>query len=374
MSPIDIHAKYMKQALLLARKGAGRVSPNPMVGAVVVRDGGVVGSGFHRVFGGPHAEVEALKDAGERALGADLYVTLEPCCHYGKTPPCTEAVIGSGIRRVFVGMIDPHPSVSGEGIKKIQQAGIDVTTGILEKDCRTVNESFIKFTTARLPFVTLKTALSMDGKTATYCRDSKWISGKRSRKTVHRLRSHSDAVMVGIETVMADDPLLTVRLDGCKTRQPLRIVVDSRLRIPLESRMLGDNVVIATVEGNSKTEKAGKLIARGVELIETPAKQNRVDLRALMQRLADRDIASILLEGGSELNSSALEAGLVDKVIIFYAPKIIGGAKAPGMVGGEGIKSVADAIGIERITLRRVDDDIMVQGYIARRSSPSVDL
>lgn len=374
MSPIDIHAKYMKQALLLARKGAGRVSPNPMVGAVVVRDGGVVGSGFHRVFGGPHAEVEALKDAGERALGADLYVTLEPCCHYGKTPPCTEAVIGSGVRRVFVGMIDPHPSVSGEGIKKIQQAGIDVTTGILEKDCRTVNESFIKFTTARLPFVTLKTALSMDGKTATYCRDSKWISGKRSRKTVHRLRSHSDAVMVGIETVMADDPLLTVRLDGCKTRQPLRIVVDSRLRIPLESRMLGDNVVIATVEGNSKTEKAGKLIARGVELIETPAKQNRVDLRALMQRLADRDIASILLEGGSELNGSALEAGLVDKVIIFYAPKIIGGAKAPGMVGGEGIKSVADAIGIERITLRRVDDDIMVQGYIARRSSPSVDL
>ncbi len=367
MDKADINSKYMKQALLLAGKGAGKVSPNPMVGSVIIKDGTVAGKGFHRFFGGPHAEVEALKNAGEKARGADLYVNLEPCCHYGKTPPCTDAVIQSGITRVFIGIIDPNPSVSGMGIKKLQEAGIEVTSGILEKECRKINEAFIKFTTEHMPFVTLKTALTLDGKSATTLRDSKWISGERSRVVAHKLRSETDAVMVGVDTVIADNPQLTVRLHKYRGKQPLRIVVDSNLRIPLKSRLLGEGTLIATLKGNGNTEKALKLTALGAEIIETTAKKNRVDLKNLLKMLAKRNISSILIEGGSELNSSVLDAELVDKVIIFYAPKIIGGAKAPGMVGGEGRKFITEAIQLENISTKRIDQDLMLEGYIKKR-------
>jgi diaminohydroxyphosphoribosylaminopyrimidine deaminase / 5-amino-6-(5-phosphoribosylamino)uracil reductase len=368
---MTLHERFMKQALGLARKGAGRVSPNPMVGALVVRGGAVVGAGYHRLFGGPHAEVYALEQAGELARGADMYVTLEPCAHTGKTPPCADALVRAGVGRVFVGMADPNPLVGGRGMKKLRAAGIAVESGILESECRRLNESFLKFITTGMPFVALKAAVTLDGRIATRTGDSKWITCPESRRFSHRLRSEADAVMVGSGTVLADDPQLTVRLGKKAGKQPLRVIVDGRLRIPLSSQVVqpehAAGTMIVTRPDGAATAKAGKLKALGVRVLACPQKRGRVDMRRLLKKLAARGIASVLIEGGAELAASALAGGVVDKVYVFYAPKILGGRQAVGMIGGTGPSRIAEAVNIIDLRLRRIKDDILIEGYVEKK-------
>ena len=328
---------FMKRALALA--GRGRTSPNPMVGAIVVRDGKIVGEGFHPKAGDPHAEVFALNAAGSLAKGADLYVTLEPCCHQGKTPPCTDAVIQSGIKRVFAAMVDPNPEVGGKGIEILRKAGIEVNVGLMESKVRELNRGFIKRITTGLPFVLWKAAMTLDGKIATRTGDSKWVTGERARKEVHRLRSQCDAVMVGIGTVLADDPELTVRgIRGAVN--PIRVVVGGSASIPPNARVL-----------NSEAKT----------IIAPPADNGRVDLRALMIELAEMGINSVLLEGGGELAASMLSAGLVDRGIIFLAPKIAGGRDAKTPVEGEGIELMSQALATSKPKIRRFGDDIALE-------------
>lgn len=359
---------FMREALKLARRGAGRVSPNPMVGAVIVRNGEIVGTGYHRVFGGAHAEINALKSAGKAAKGADIYVTLEPCSHFGKTPPCTQALISGGIKRVLVGMTDPNPLVCGQGIKQLEQAGIRVSSGILETDCRQLNEAFVKYMTRKTPFVILKSALSLDGKIAAHTGDSKWITCEKSRKLVHRMRYEADAVMVGVGTVIADDPLLNVRLFRKGRKEPFRVVVDSRLDVPLSVKILkpghAAKTIIAALKENENSRKAAAIRQTGAQVLGVPGKGGRLDLKKLVRLLAKKEMARILLEGGSEVNAAALEAGIVDKVALFYAPKIVGGKKALGMVGGAGQKRVKDAVNIDSMNIKRVGSDFLVEGYV----------
>jgi diaminohydroxyphosphoribosylaminopyrimidine deaminase / 5-amino-6-(5-phosphoribosylamino)uracil reductase len=368
---MTLHERFMKQALGLARKGAGRVSPNPLVGALVVRDGAVVGAGYHRYFGGPHAEVYALQQAGNRARGADMYVTLEPCSHTGKTPPCADALIQAGVGRVFVGMADPNPLVSGRGMKKLRSAGIAVESGILENECRRLNESFLKYITTGMPFVVLKAAATLDGRIATRTGDSKWITCPESRRFAHRLRADADAVMVGSGTVLADDPQLTVRLGRKAARQPLRVIVDGRLRTPLSSRMVqpeyAAGTLLVTSVCKAATPKTRKLQALGIRVLGCPQKSGRIDMRRLLKKLAAGGIASVLIEGGAELAASALADGIVDKVYVFYAPKILGGRQALGMIGGKGCSRIAEAVNIVDLRLRRIKNDILIEGYVEKK-------
>ena len=361
---------YMKAALRLARKGLGLVSPNPMVGAILVRGGKIIGNGYHRFYGGPHAEVYALEAAREKARGSDLYINLEPCSHFGKTPPCVDALIAAGIRRAFIGMQDPNPLVAGSGIKKLRAAGIAVETGMLEQECRQLNEAFIKYITRKNPFVYLKLAATLDGKIATAEGDSKWITCDASRALVHRLRSEVDAVMVGIGTVIKDDPLLTARLKTGAGENPLRVIVDSRLRMPPGSKLLKTAravpTIIATTD-NSALSRQAALKKIGVEILTTTARKGRVDLGQLMKKLGKRGVSTVLIEGGSELSAAALQAGIVDKVLFFYAPKITGGTHAPAMVGGAGINKISAAIRVRDIRYKRVGDDILVEGYISNK-------
>ncbi|HUV04477.1 MAG TPA: bifunctional diaminohydroxyphosphoribosylaminopyrimidine deaminase/5-amino-6-(5-phosphoribosylamino)uracil reductase RibD [Armatimonadota bacterium] len=348
---------YMKRALTLARRG--RTSPNPMVGAVVVRDGQIVGEGCHPRAGEPHAEVFALERAGPLANGADLYVTLEPCCHHGRTPPCTDAIIRSGVRRVFAAMIDPGPTVSGKGIEILRSAGIEVQVGLLEPQARRLNEAYIKRVTTGLPFVLWKAAMTLDGKIATRTGDSRWITGERARKEVHRLRSRYDAVLVGIGTVLADDPELTVRgIRGAVN--PLRVVVDSRASLPLDARVLDSEAqTLVAVTGNAPEEKVEALRNAGARVLVLPAwAGGQVDLRALMSELSNQGLNGVLLEGGGELAASMLEMGLVDKGLIFIAPKIVGGRSARTPVEGEGIELMSRALGVSKPRIRRFGEDI----------------
>lgn len=361
--------RFMRAALRLARRGAGTVSPNPLVGALLVRGGKIVGSGYHRFFGGPHAERYALEKAREKARGADLYINLEPCSHFGKTPPCSDALIAAGIRRAFIGMQDPNALVSGSGIKKLAAAGIAVETGILERECRQLNEVFIKHIISKIPFVYLKLAASLDGKIATASGDSKWITGMASRALVHCLRSRVDAVMVGIGTVLSDDPQLTARLYPGAKKNPLRVIVDSTLRTPLRSRLLATArdvpTIIATIANSSKS-RAAAVTQSGAELLTMPARNGRVNLKLLMKKLGQRGISSVLIEGGSELSAAALQDGIVDKVLFFYAPKIIGGMNAYPMIGGAGSEKISRAIPLKDIRYRKVGNDILVEGYISK--------
>jgi diaminohydroxyphosphoribosylaminopyrimidine deaminase/5-amino-6-(5-phosphoribosylamino)uracil reductase len=313
-----VHEQFMARALQLAELGRGKTSPNPLVGAVIVHNDRIVGEGYHRKAGTPHAEIHALRDAGEKANGAVMYVTLEPCCHHGRTPPCTKSIVEAGIAEVVVGMADPNPLVSGKGIKALKDAGIRVIEGVLEKDVRLQNESFIKYISTKCPFVTLKAAISLDGKVATRTGESRWITGEEARLWVHRMRAANDAIMVGIGTVLADDPLLTVRLDG-EYEQPLRVIVDSSLRIP-ETSMLVKTAsevptVVAAVQGSYSEAKRAQLERAGLEVWDLPAIKGKVDLVTLMKELGKREITSLLLEGGSTLNASALEAGIIDKFV-----------------------------------------------------------
>jgi diaminohydroxyphosphoribosylaminopyrimidine deaminase/5-amino-6-(5-phosphoribosylamino)uracil reductase len=368
MSLKTVHDDYMRAALELAHKGAGRVSPNPMVGAVVVRGRRVVGAGYHRAFGGPHAEVHALRRAGSRARGADIYVTLEPCSHYGKTPPCVDQLIASGIKRVYIGQVDPNPLVRGRGIRRLRAAGLEVMVGILRAECAALNEAFSKHVTSGLPLVTLKAAMTLDGKIATRTGDARWITCAQSRRMVHCMRAEADAVMVGIGTVMADDPQLNVRLGRQIGRDPLRIVVDSRLRIDPVCKLLQAGQAVGTLivtgaraAGSAKAEKLRRL---GAEVLGCRMRGSRIDLSAAMSLLGRRGIAHIMLEGGATLIGAALRARIVDRAMLFYAPKILGGSDALGMAAGRGPAEIADCLQLKGMSVRTVGSDILVEGRV----------
>lgn len=350
---------------MLARRGY--TAPNPMVGAVLVKDGRIVGEGYHRLAGLPHAEVEALRRAGENARGATLYVTLEPCSHWGRTPPCADALIEAGVRCVYAAMQDPNPLVAGKGFEQLRSAGVEVHVGVLETQARQLNEIFAKYHTVGMPFVTVKEALSLDGKIATRTGDSKWITDEPARRLVHRLRARHDAIMVGIGTVLKDDPLLTVRLPRLKEAPPrLRIIVDSSLRCPDEAQVLNTEhspTLIATTSSASPS-RVQSLRERGVQVEILPADAvGRVDLHALMRLLAQRGVTGVLCEGGGTLIAGLLARKLVDKVVFFYAPCLIGGRGAPTAVEGDGFALVGDSLRLDRVHWRRVGRDMMVQGY-----------
>jgi diaminohydroxyphosphoribosylaminopyrimidine deaminase/5-amino-6-(5-phosphoribosylamino)uracil reductase len=357
--------KYMRMALRLAAKARGRTSPNPMVGAVVVKNGRVIGRGYHHRAGEPHAEAIALAKAGRAASGATLYVTLEPCSHTKKrTPPCCPLVIRSGVKRVVVAMVDPNPRVSGKGIKTLRKAGIDVATGVMAGEAGRLNEAFVKHITSGLPFVTLKIAQTLDGKIATATGESQWITGMKAREEGHRLRDSNDAIIVGINTVLKDDPTLTARIPN--GRDPVRVVVDSSLRIPLHAKVLTQRssarTVVATLTSAPKA-KVLKLKRAGAEVILLKSSGGRVDLRDLIKKLGAMDLMSVLIEGGAEINASAVKAGIVDKVVMFLAPMIMSGTNSLCSVGGVSPAKLSGAVKLFGITSRFVGHDLMVEGY-----------
>jgi len=357
--------QYMEQALELARRGAGTASPNPMVGAVVVRDDVVVGEGFHARPGDPHAEVLALRDAGTKAAGADLYVNLEPCCHHGRTPPCTEAIRASGVARVFAAIEDPNPLVAGKGGAVLGDQGIPVSYGLAAGAALRLNEAYLKHSRTGLPFVFIKSAVTLDGKIATRTGDSRWITGESERALVHEMRNAADAILTGIGTILADDPRLTARLPGGRGRDPRRVVVDPMLKIPTAARVLigagaGDTIVVASSVASRK--KADELEALGARVLFMG--RGRVELPELMTLLGEEGITSVMIEAGAEVCASALDAGIVDKVVYFVAPKIVGGRDAPGAVGGDGAVLLKDATVLRDVTYTQVGDSMMVIGYI----------
>ncbi len=362
-----MNVKYMKRAIELAKKGTGYTSPNPLVGAVIVKDDRIIGQGYHESFGGPHAEVNAFNSLREDPKDATMYVTLEPCSHYGKTPPCTEAIIKSGISKVVIGMKDPNPLVAGKGISILEKNGIEVICEVLEYEVKKINEIFIKYITTKRPFCILKTAMTLDGKIATRTGDSKWITNEDSRKYVHQIRHKASGIMVGIGTVLVDNPSLTTRLEGKMGKDAVRIIVDTRARIPLKAKVLNlssqAKTIIATTDKSDKNKRKA-LEVQGAEILITPFKNNKVDLDYLMKKLGEKGIDSILLEGGSTLNYSALQQDIVDKIIYFISPKIVGGKSAITSVGGEGKKHIEDALRIKDIRICRFNEDIMVEGYL----------
>lgn len=356
--------EFMREALQLARNAEGRTSPNPMVGAVIVRGGRIVAAGWHRKAGTPHAEVHALRMAGELARGATLYVTLEPCAHYGRTGPCARAVAEAGIRRVVIAMQDPNPLVAGKGIRILREAGVEVVCGVLEEEARKLNEVFLKWIPQKMPFVVLKTAMSLDGKIATRTGASKWITGEAARLRVHAYRDRYDAILAGIGTVLADDPSLTARLPDGTGQNPVRIIVDSCARTPLESRVVTDKAartIIAVTEA-APPARVEALRKAGAEVM-TAGAGPEVDLKLLCQELGQQEICSIFVEGGGSIGFSFLQAGLVDKVHAFIAPKLIGGRTALTPVEGEGFAELKDAVELRDMEVERLGGDILVTAY-----------
>lgn len=357
---------YMNRAIELADRGKGWVNPNPLVGALLVKDGRIIGEGWHERYGGLHAERNAFKRCRENPERATLYVTLEPCCHYGKTPPCTEAILEHRIARVVVGLTDPNPLVAGKGIATLRNAGIEVVTGVGEEKIREQNRVFLKFITARKPWVVMKTAMTLDGKIAAYTGDSRWVTGEKARQKVQDMRRTYMGIMAGAGTVMADNPMLNCRLEG-EVRQPVRIVVDSGAGLDLNCRLVetaGEYRTIVAHTRRAASEKLSALRDRGVELLACPEKDNRVEPEALLSQLAACGIDSVLLEGGGQLNASFLHAGLVDEVYAFIAPKIIGGREARTPVEGRGIARMADAVVLRQVEVERIGEDILVRGKI----------
>lgn len=357
----------MKRAIMLASRARGGTSPNPMVGAVMVKGGRIIAEDYHRMAGTPHAEALVIEKAGEKAGTSTLYVSLEPCCHTDKrTPPCAKAIISAGIKKVVIAMKDPNPKVSGKGLKELEDAGIEVVSGILEDKARKLNEAYIKYVTTKRPFVILKVAMTLDGKIATEEGESKWITGEKARRLVHGLRSGMDAVMTAIGTVKADDPALTARIKG--GRSPIRIVIDPNLEIPLGSKVLQTppGTIVVAREIREKAEptqeqKRNILLKSGVQMILF---KEPLDLLWLVERLAEMGITSIMIEGGSSLNAHALEEGIVDKVMFFIAPKIIGGRESYPAVGGRRSKRLEDAYKLKDTRIRKVGDDFLVEGYL----------
>jgi len=348
---------WMKRALELAERGRGAVEPNPLVGAVVVRDGRLVGEGCHQRFGAAHAEINALAAAGEQARNATLYVTLEPCCHHGKTPPCTDAVVRAGVRRVVAAMQDPYGEVGGRGISLLRAAGIDVEVGVLEPDARRLNAPYLKVLATGRPYVHAKWAMTLDGKICTRSGDSKWISGTKSRGRVHALRGRMDAIIVGIGTVLADDPLLTARPPG--PRVPARIILDSRGRLPAKSRLVQTSseapVLVATLPETSTLP--------GIETVPLPAVAGRPSVGALLDELGRRRMTNVLVEGGSAILGSFLDAAAIDEVHVFVAPLLVGGTAAKGPVGSQGVDRLADAMRLEDWTIERLGEDLYWHGW-----------
>ncbi|MBZ0311489.1 bifunctional diaminohydroxyphosphoribosylaminopyrimidine deaminase/5-amino-6-(5-phosphoribosylamino)uracil reductase RibD [Clostridium butyricum] len=356
---------YMKRALELAVKGIGMVNPNPMVGAVIVKDNKVIGEGFHEKYGHAHAERNAVKNAVEDIEGATIYVTLEPCAHYGKTPPCVDLLIEKKVRKVVIGMLDPNPLVVGKSIKKLKENNIEVKVGVKEKECRKLNEVFIKYITTKKPFVIMKAGISIDGKIATSSGESKWITSERSRLHSHELRNRMSGIMVGINTVLSDDPSLTYRGEH-KGKDPLRIIIDSTLKVPFESKVIkynNNNTIVACVE-NTDLIKKEKLEKMGVKIIETKSKKGKVDLQEVVEKLGKEKIDSILLEGGGTLNFSALKEGIVDKVRFYIAPKIIGGENSKNSVSGQGFYNLDDCVNLKDMSYEQMGNEIVVEGYI----------
>jgi len=364
--------EYMERALSLARLALGHVSPNPAVGAVIVKGGKVVGQGYTQPPGSAHAEIVALKEAGGRARGATLYVTLEPCCHHGRTPPCTRAIIEAGISEVHAAMIDPNPLVSGKGKSELEKSGIRVFIGEQRDQAGEIVEAYCKYITTGMPFVTAKFAMSLDGKIATRTGDSKWISGDESRRYVHYLRYTSDAIMVGLNTVVTDDPQLTVRCcsrGGLAHKQPLRIVADSEGKTPTSSKIFHEpGKVFMAVGGDISPQRKRAYEKAGADVLPVPVRRAQVDMPSLMRALGEREITSVLAEGGSRLLGSLFDGSLVDKVIVFVAPMIIGGRLARTPVAGKGVEKVIDSIKLERVRTRTCNGDIMVTGYVGKET------
>ena len=359
---------YMEQALSLAGLALGQVSPNPAVGAVVVKDGKVVGQGYTQPPGSAHAEVVALEQAGDAARDSVMYVTLEPCCHQGRTPPCTQAIIAAGVAEVHMAMLDPHPLVSGKGEEELRERGISTFVGDHAEESRNINEAYIKYITTKMPFVTAKFAMSLDGKIATRSGDSRWISNPESRRYVNSLRHTNDAIIVGVNTVLADDPRLTCRCGergGVMREQPLRVIADTSGRTPVTAQTFGEpgRVLIALGEG-VKPEVIEGFKSINAEVVELPLCEGLVDLEQLLKVLAQREITSVLVEGGGTLLGYMFDHGLVDKVVAFVAPVIIGGSEAETAVGGRGAEKIADSIRLERVTTMECNGDVMVSGYV----------
>lgn len=358
---------YMKRALALAKQAEGQTSPNPMVGAVLVRDGKVVGEGFHEKAGHSHAEVNAVAAAGAMARGATLYINLEPCCHHGKTPPCVDTLLAAGISRAVIAMVDPNPLVAGEGIRCLQVAGIECETGLLEPEAVQLNEVFIKYIQTRRPFVIMKTAMTLDGKIATTAGDSRWISNEKSRAYVHGLRSIYDAILVGIGTVIKDDPMLNTRLEDHKRKDPVRVIIDGNLDLPLESRIASTARDIRTLVycSNVAAVDREKILAeKGLEIIRIAGDPLALDLERVLESLGQKSITSLMVEGGSHINSSFLEAKLVDKLVWFISPKILGGKSAPSPVSGAGVEFVRQALQLRDMEVKRFDEDLCLTGYL----------
>lgn len=358
---------YMKRALELAKKGWGRTKPNPLVGAVIVKNGEIIGEGWHEKFGGPHGEINAINNCVENCEGADLYINLEPCSHYGKTPPCVYSIIESKIKKVVIAMEDPNPMVSGKGISILRENGINVETGLLKEEALKLNDVFIKYITKKTPFVLLKWAMTVDGKTATKTGDSKWISSYSSREYVHKLRNRYSSILVGINTVLKDNPELTARSIEIDNINPTRIVLDRLGQVPLSAKLLDIDetkpLIIATSE-KVNIEKKKKLLDMGAKVLIIDESNGALNLKTLLHELYKQGIESILVEGGGTVASSFLEAGLVDKIAAFIAPVIIGGKDAKTPVMGNGVLNIKDGSKILLPEIKRFEDDILIEGYI----------
>ncbi len=369
IDPTPTPEDFMRLALRLARRGEGRVSPNPMVGAVLVRDGRVVTTGYHRAVGDDHAEVVALRRVGFRAEGCDLYVNLEPCCHHGRTPPCTRALLDSGVRQVFVAIEDPNPLVSGRGIETLRRHGIPVEMGLLEAEARRLNAPFFRWVTTGLPFVTLKMASTLDGRIAQRDGRSRWITSELARRAAHRLRSVSDAVLVGANTALADDPLLMPTLVRRPPRIPIRVVVDEAARLPLDSRLVRTAREVPTVlacTDNAPEERLASLREQGVEVLILPEHEGGVSLPDLMRSLGQRPCQNVLVEGGATLAASLVRAGLVDRLLVFYAPLALGDPEALPLFGDMGHRTLSEAPRFALRSARRVGPDLLVQWDVKR--------
>ncbi|HHW60701.1 MAG TPA: bifunctional diaminohydroxyphosphoribosylaminopyrimidine deaminase/5-amino-6-(5-phosphoribosylamino)uracil reductase RibD [Syntrophomonadaceae bacterium] len=363
---------YMQHAISIAARAHGRTEPNPMVGALIVDENGIiVGEGYHQQAGTAHAEIHALRQAGSRARHATVYVSLEPCSHYGHTPPCTEALIEAGVKRVVIAMQDPNPQVAGNGIKRLQAAGIEVETGILEQEAARLNEVFIKHIQTGLPFIASKTAMTLDGKIATKTGDSKWISNEQSRHYVHQLRNQYQAIMVGIGTVMIDDPRLNTRLETSSKRDPVRVIIDTKLDIPVQSRIVQSaeqqkTVVFCGRQVNDA--KCRALEKRGVQINRVDSRGDLLSMQQVFKLLYEQGICSILVEGGSSLNGTLLQEKWFDRVYFFIAPKIIGGHSAPGPFGGVGCEKISQGIRVIEREIHSFGEDLMITGRLSYES------
>lgn len=362
--------EYMRLALELAKEGCGFVNPNPMVGAVIVKNNEIIGQGYHKKYGQPHAEREALANCRVSPKGATIYVTLEPCCHYGKTPPCTEAIIESGIRRVIIGSADPNPLVEGKGAEILRKHGVEVVENVLKEECDKLNQVFFHFITTQKPYVLMKYAMTMDGKIATYTGESKWITGEKARQHVHMSRYQYSAIMVGVDTVIADDPLLTCRIENC--RNPIRIICDTNLRTPLGTQIVKTAKEVPTIIATSCTDDKSQrpYTDAGCKILKVAKKGSHINLNDLVKKIGEEKVDSILLEGGGTLNWAALQSGIVNRVQVYIAPKLFGGQYAKSPVSGLGVDSPDNAFLLKNSTIIRFDNDFLIESEVEQKCLP----